>query len=64
METGRATGTAATDPRLAEPPSIRPLSYPAREPGIRPEAHDLELDAGLAPLREQGLTAAGFGEAA
>lgn len=45
-------------------PRFVPLSYSAREPGIRPEAYDPEPDAGFTPLREQDLTAAGFGEAA
>ena len=38
--------------------------YSTRELGIRPEAYDPKLNAGFAPLREQELTAASFGEAA
>ncbi|MFC9399304.1 hypothetical protein ACFTWS_40310 [Streptomyces sp. NPDC057027] len=35
-----------------------------RELGIQPEAYDPELDVDFTPLCEQGLTAAGLGQAA
>jgi len=44
--------------------STHELAYSTHELGIRPEAYDPKLDAGFAPLREQDLTAASFGEAA
>ncbi|WP_406403881.1 Tn3 family transposase [Streptomyces uncialis] len=38
--------------------------YSTHEVGIQPEAYDPKLDVDFAPLREQGLTAAGLGQAA
>ncbi|MET7796413.1 hypothetical protein [Streptomyces decoyicus] len=38
--------------------------YSTHELGIQPEAYDPKLDVDFTPLREQGLTAAGLGQAA
>ncbi|MEU5525178.1 transposase [Streptomyces sp. NPDC047860] len=38
--------------------------YSTHELGIQPEAYDPKLDVDFAPLREQGVTTAGFGQAA
>ncbi|GAB3209535.1 hypothetical protein GCM10027294_24320 [Marinactinospora endophytica] len=38
--------------------------YSTHEPGIQPGAYDPRIDVDFTPLREQGLTAAGLGQAA
>ncbi|NUK27784.1 Tn3 family transposase [Streptomyces lunaelactis] len=38
--------------------------YSTHELGIQPDAYDPKLDVDFSPLREQGLTAAGLGQAA
>ncbi|MFB7558827.1 Tn3 family transposase [Streptomyces brevispora] len=38
--------------------------YPTHELGIQPEAYDPKLDVDFTPLRDQDLTAAGFGQTA
>ena len=38
--------------------------YSTHEVGIQPEAYDPKLDVDFTPLREQGLIAAGLGQAA
>ncbi len=43
---------------------VHPALLFNHELGIRSEAYDPKLDAGFAPLREQDLTPASFGEAA